>query len=368
MHGVYKMDSMERLNLIKKNLLEIVTEEELEKKIESGEKIKGYIGYEPSGLVHVGWLVWIFKVKDLVDAGIDFNVLEATWHAYINDKLGGNMKRIRESARLTREIMSALGVPVDKINFIDAEKLASDKEYWGLVIRVSKNTSLSRMKRALTIMGRKASEAEIDSSKLIYPAMQVADIIYMDLDIALGGMDQRKAHMLQRDVAEKLEVKKVIALHTPLITGLQGVRRMEASESVEVDELYVEAKMSKSRPETTILVHDTPESIEAKLRRAYCPPRQVEYNPVIEINRYILFQQPGFKLEVERPSKYGGPITYYSYAELEKDYMEGKLHPLDLKIATAKALSNLLEPVRKLVRDNKEISAIIERIEASVTR
>jgi len=48
------------------------------------------------------------------------------------------------------------------------------------------------MKRSLTIMGRKAEEAEMDVSKLIYPAMQVADIIYLDLDIALGGLIKGK--------------------------------------------------------------------------------------------------------------------------------------------------------------------------------
>ncbi len=360
------MDDTDRFNLIKRNLVEVVTEGELKKKIETGNRIKGYIGYEPSGLIHIGWLVWMFKVKDLVDAGVEFTVLEATWHAYINDKLGGDMRLIRESATLTREIMGALGIPVDKIAFMDAEKLASDKDYWGLVIRVSKNASLSRIKRALTIMGRKASEADIDASKLIYPAMQVADIIYMDLDLALGGMDQRKAHMLQRDLAEKLGVKKVIALHTPLITGLQGTGRMDTT--ADIDDVYVDIKMSKSRPETTILVHEPPEAIEAKLRKAYCPPRQVEYNPVIEINRYILFQQPGFKLEVERPRKYGGPVTYTSYKDLEDDYRRGELHPLDLKKATSKALAELLKPVRDKIERRKELIEAIEEIKSRITR
>src|SRR5437016_1321312 len=95
------------------------------------------------------------------------------------------------------------------------------------VIRVSKASTVARIRRALTIMGRKEEEADLDASMLIYPAMQVADIHWMDLDLALGGMDQRHAHMLYRDVAPKLGWKQVVALHTPLLPALDGGGRMD---------------------------------------------------------------------------------------------------------------------------------------------
>ncbi len=360
------MDVEDKLKLITRNLAEVVTLEELKQKLESGEKLKGYIGYEPSGLMHVGWLVWVFKVKDLVNAGIDFNILEATWHAYINDKLGGDMNLIKASTRIIRLSMEALGIPVEKINFVDAEELASDKEYWSLVIRVAKKNSLARIKRALTIMGRKSSEAEIDASKLIYPAMQVADIFYMDLDIALGGMDQRKAHMLARDTAEKLGVKKPVALHTPIISSLKGTGRMDSSK--EIDDILADVKMSKSKPDSTIFLHDTPEEIRRKIKKAYCPARQVDLNPIIEINKYILFVRDGFELVVERPEKYGGTIIYSSIENLIKDFQEGKLHPADLKKATAEALIELLEPVRRRLLGDPETKTLIERIMSNISR
>lgn len=367
-HRCPGLDVEERLDLITRGALEVVTVEELRSKLESGERLKGYIGYEPSGLVHIGWLIWMMKVRDLVEAGVDFTVLEATWHAKINDKLGGDLGLIREAARLVRTVMEALGLPVDRIRFLDAEELAGDKDYWALVIGVAKNASLARIKRALTIMGRRADEAEIDASKLIYPAMQVADIYYMDLDIALGGMDQRKAHMLARDIARKMGAKKPIAIHTPLLTGLQGAGRMSQATGMDIDEVYAEVKMSKSKPETTILVHEDPESIKRKLRAAYCPRGVEEHNPVIEINKYILFRQPGFKLVVERPQKYGGTVVYETYEDLARDFREGKLHPLDLKNATAEALARLLEPVRSRILGDKAILEAIERIQRSTSR
>ncbi len=355
---------MNRFELVTRNLVEIITVDELKRLLEEKEEPRAYIGYEPSGLFHIGWLIWAMKVRDLVEAGFDMIILEATWHAWINDKLGGNMELIKKDALYVRHVLKALGIDVSKINFVDAEDMVSDKRYWEILLRVAKNTTLARMKRALTIMGRRAEEAEMDFSKLIYPAMQVTDIFYLDVDVALGGTDQRKAHMLARDVAEKLNYKKPIAIHTPLLTGLQGARRMDASK-IDEDVFAVELKMSKSKPETTILVHDSPEDIRRKIRKAYCPAKEVRFNPIIEINKYILFAQKDFVLHIERPEKYGGPIDIYSYDELEKLFVEGKIHPLDLKNATADALIKFLEPVRRYFEENKEAKNLLETLKSS---
>ncbi|MGC9071489.1 MAG: tyrosine--tRNA ligase [Acidilobus sp.] len=354
------MDLDERLSLVTRNLVEIITEEELRGKLASQSRLTGYIGYEPSGLVHIGHLIWMGKVKDLVQAGVMFKVLEATWHAMINDKLGGDIDLIRKAAWLMREIMRSVGVDIDRVEFVDAERLASDKDYWALVIKVMKLTTLARMRRALTIMGRAYDEAEIDTSKLIYPAMQVSDIVYMDLDIALGGLDQRKAHVLQREVAERMGRKKVIALHTPILTGLSGGRRVEGAEK---DDEVAAFKMSKSKAYDAVFLSDSEDEVRRKIRAAYCPPRQVDFNPVMEINKYILFARPGFVLHVDRPQKYGGPVDFSSYMELEAAYLQGKLHPADLKEATADALVNFLEGPRKLFErpDVKELVSLIEQ-------
>ena len=135
------------------------------------------------------------------------------------------------------------------------------------------------------------------------------------------------------------------------------------------EEAVLDLKMSKSKPGNTILVHDEPDVIREKIRKAYCPPRKVEYNPILEINKYILFAQDKFILHIDRPEKYGGPLDVYSYSELEKLYTEGKLHPLDLKNATAEALIKYLEPVRKLFKENTEAKQYLrEMMEVKITR
>lgn len=360
------MSPEERLHLAARNTVEVVTRDELKRILEENPRPRGYLGFEPSGLVHVGWLVWMFKVRDLVKAGLDFYVLEATWHAFINDKLGGNMELIRKAARYTRKVLEALGVPESSIKYVDAEELVSDTEYWGILLKVAKNVSLARVRRAVTIMGRKMDESEADFSKLIYPLMQVTDIFYLDLDVALGGLDQRKAHMLARDVAEKLGFKKPVAVHTPIITGLQGPAGKVGGEH---DEIAADTKMSKSKPETAIFVHEDPEVVEAKILKAYCPPRTVEFNPVVEINKYLLFQQDKFTLVVERPEKHGGTIIIERYDDLERMYLNGEIHPLDLKKATANALNKLLDPIRRKLTSDPEARSLLEELsKARVTR
>ncbi len=358
------MDVEGKLRLITRNVSEVVTLDELKVKIESGVKLRAYLGFEPSGLFHIGWIVWANKFKDFIKADVETILLEATWHAMINDKLGGVMENIRKCAKYVEHSLRALGVDMDKVKVVDAEDLASDKDYWMFVIKVAKNASLARVKRALTIMGRREDEAELDFSKLIYPPMQVADIFYLKVNIALGGMDQRKAHMLARDVAEKLKIEKPIAIHTPLLTGLQGIQRMETSEAS-----ILSAKMSKSKPYSAIFIHDSPDEIRSKIRKAYCPPKVVENNPVVEIAKYILFVKENFVLHIERPPKYGGPLDIYSYDELEKLYKEGKLHPLDLKNAVAEALIKYLEPVRKYFEINKEAHELLNfMLKTRITR
>ncbi|MEF8879727.1 MAG: tyrosine--tRNA ligase [Candidatus Thermoplasmatota archaeon] len=325
------------------NTEEIVKPAELKKVLKKKSR-RAYIGFEPSGTVHLGWKVCSNKIQDFLDCGFDFTVLLADWHAYINDKLGGDLEKIRLCGRYMEDCFAAMGVDTDKLSFVYASDYVDDSDYWELVLRVSKETTLARVKRAMDIMGREEDEAEKDLSKLFYPAMQVSDIFYLDLDVAYGGMDQRHAHMLCRDVSKKLNRKSPVAVHTPLLTGLQAGGRMDPTES----------KMSKSKPDSMISIHDRPEEVERKIKKAYCPEKQVEGNPVLEMCKYVIF--PEFQNDVfliERPEKFGGNLQFESYEKLEEEYQAG-LHPLDLKNATVRYINQILKPVHEYFEKHSE--------------
>jgi len=299
-------------------------------------------------IMHIGMgLVCGNKIKDMVEAGFHFIIFLADWHSWINNKLGGKMENIRICGEYFKDCFTALGLPPEKVEYLWASDIAKEIEYWEKVIRIAKSASLRRTWRALPIMGREMDLSDMETAWVFYPCMQAADIFHMKLDVACAGMDQRKAHMLARDVAEKLGWKKPICVHTPLLMGLQGpVKEEKQYDENKALNLAISSKMSKSKPESCIFVHDSPEDIRRKVRNAYCPPKNVEENPVLQLAQHAVFPRVD-RFEIERPEKYGGAVVYESYAELEKDYIEGKIHPLDLKNGVAEALIKILEPVRE---------------------
>jgi tyrosyl-tRNA synthetase len=352
------MDIASRIDLVTRNTLEVITKEDVETVFQNNASPKGYIGVEPSGLFHIGWVIWANKFKDLMEAGVKMTLLEATWHAWINDKFGGDMEKIQLCASYIEHCLKALGVDLTKVNKIKAEELVNKKDYWENLIKVAKSLSLSRVKRAVTIMGRKEDETSVDFSKLIYPCMQVEDIFYLDLDFCLGGMDQRRAHVLAREVAETYGYKKPVAIHTPLLSGLQGTCRMDVANEKEQD--VMDYKMSKSKPETCIFIHDSPESIKTKLNAAYCPPKEITGNSVLDIARYILMYKND--LAIKRPAKYGGDVNFVSSQELISAYQQGSIHPLDLKIAVSDGVAAMLAPVREYFARESEANKILNML------
>ncbi|RLF10755.1 MAG: tyrosine--tRNA ligase [Thermoprotei archaeon] len=353
-----------RLNLVLRNTEEVISQEELKKLLEEKPRPKAYWGFECSGLMHIGMgLITGSKIKDLVDAGFDYVIFLADWHSWINNKLGGDMEKIRLVGEYFKHCFTALGIPPDKVRYIWSSELTSDSRYWEIVIKVAKNSTLNRIRRSLPIMGRGLTEGgDIEAAWLIYPCMQVADIFYMDLDVACGGIDQRKAHMLARDVADKLGFKKPICVHTPLLMGLEGPGEVkgEFDEDQKTD-LNIASKMSKSLPERCIFIHDEPEEIKLKLRKAYCPPRESTGNPVMELARLVVYPKLG-KLMVKRPS---GEVEFVSYGELEAAYLKGEVHPLDLKEAIAEALIEILKPVREYFKGRSKLLEKVKAIEAT---
>jgi len=341
------MDIEARYQLVARNTEEIVTREELKQLLETKNTPRAYVGFEPSGMVHIGWMIVANKITDFVEAGFEFTVFFADWHAYINDKLGGDIERIGLCAHYMEDCFEALGVPRQRVRFEYASTIMDDIKYWEKVISIGKASSLSRVKRAMTIMGRTEDEAEVDSSKMLYPLMQAADIFAMDLDVAYSGLDQRRAHMLARDAADKLGWKKPIAVHTPLLVGLKGGNRMDP----------VASKMSKSDPDSGVLIHDSPDDIERKISKAFCPP-EVEGNPILEMCKLIVFPKKGH-MRIDRSAKFGGPLEILSYQELVDSYKSGKLHPMDLKNGCVTSMTEILEPVRTYFKKNpKNLDAL----------
>ena len=347
------------------NSAETITEDEFKARITSGDQLTHYIGFEISGYVHLGTgIMTALVIKDLQKLNVKCTIWLADWHTWINEKLDGTKEtaaKIGEGyfKEAIKASLMAVGANYKKVKF----ELASDRykekttEYLEHVITGAKNTTLSRMQRSIDILGRKEGDS-IDFAKLIYPVMQVADIFYLGIDIAHAGMDQRKAHVVMRDVAEKIQPDqpKPIALHHPLLIGLQKPSTWPIKEGTKQRDIIMEQKMSKSNPDSAIWVHDTPEDITRKVNKAFCPEREIHYNPILNWVGHILWWDKDKTLRIERKKEHGGDIEFTTYQDLETAYAEGDVHPMDLKAAVSKELIELLKPARNHFA-KKEVAA-----------
>ncbi len=367
------MTTDEKIKLITRNLEETLTEEELKHLIDSGTPLKHYIGFEISGKFHIGYLLVMSKVKDLQDAGAETVIWLADLHSVINNKLGGDPEVIKKIGlgyfkEGVKAIFASLGGDPEKLIFkLCSETYAENPDFWLTFLEVGKNTTLARTKRSITIMGREDSDDSIETAKLFYPIMQAADIFLLQVNIAHAGIDQRKAHVVARDAAMQVKTFalkdakgaqiKPVAIHHPILLGLEPPM---GDSGGDIDEVAMRTKMSKSKTEGGITVHDSPEEIRRKFNKAYAPEGVVENNPVLNWSKYLVFYEVDSRLDVTRDERFGGNVTYNSYADLEKDYAEKKLHPMDLKTAVAEWLINKLEPARKYFEDPQRKAALEE--------
>ena len=338
------MDVETRIDLVRRVGEEIITEEELRELFETKDHPIAYDGFEPSGPAPIPFALYrAINLQDMLDAGIRFKLWLADWFAWINNKMGGDLENIHGVGEYFIEVWKAAGVPTERVEFLWASE-NMDQEYWKRVVLVAKNTTLSRMQRCLTIMGRRQGELQ-DVAQFFYPAMQVSDIFQLQCDICQLGIDQRRANMLAREIGPKIGLWKPVAVHHHMLMGLQGTKTPEGYETDREMDRAISSKMSKSRPESAIYVHDTGEEIRSKVQGSYCPPKEVENNPMLDYSKHIIFRKRDC-LEIKRPAKYGGDLEIQSYQELESSYREGGIHPLDLKNAVAGVLDELIEPIR----------------------
>ena len=319
-----------------------------------------------------------------------FTLRVADWFAQLNNKMGGDLKKIQTVGKYLVEIWKAVGMDMDKVEFLYASEEINKKpdEYWTLVMDVARKNNLKRILRCSQIMGRAESD-DLSAAQIFYPCMQCADIFFLKADICQLGMDQRKVNVLAREYCDdcKPKKRKPIILSHPMMPGL----------------LQGQEKMSKSDPNSAIFMEDSEIEVRTKIKKAYCPPNEVDGNPCLSYIQHIVLPWLN-KFTVERSEENGGTTyvlvkrysvvlrscenvfnntfpqcihhgmfillvfcycrTYTEYSNLAEDYGSGKLHPGDLKPALAKHLNEILQPVRDHFENNAEAKALLKQVKS----
>jgi len=332
------MDLKERLELIKRNTQEIITDEELTKLLQVKKNPVVYLGTAITGRPHIGYFMWVLKCADFLRAGFKVKILLADLHGALDNTPWDVLeKRYKYYETIIPLIFEAIGVNTKNLEFVKGSKFQMSKEYFFDVLKFSTFVSVEDCKRAASEVVKLGEHPKL--SGIIYPIMQSLDEEYLGVDIQYGGIDQRKILVFARENLPKLGYKSRIEIMTPLIPGLIG------------------KKMSASDPKSKIDLLDSEEDVNKKLEGAYCEAGKTEDNGVLAFLKYIIFtikSDNKEKFVLERDKKFGSNVSYKTYYDLEKDYVNRKIHPLDLKKSLAKEINLLLTVFKK----NKEIIKI----------
>ncbi|XP_010469417.1 PREDICTED: tyrosine--tRNA ligase 1, cytoplasmic-like [Camelina sativa] len=334
---------------------ECIQEEELKNLLAKKAAPICYDGFEPSGRMHIAeGVMKVINVNKMTSAGCRVKIWIADWFAQLNNKMGGDLKKIRVVGEYFQEIWKAAGMDNDKVEFLWSSEEINSKadKYWPLVMDIARKNKLPRILRCVQIMGRSETD-ELSAAQILYPCMQCADIFFLEADICQLGMDQRKVNVLAREYCDDIKRKnKPIILSHHMLPGLQQGQE----------------KMSKSDPLSAIFMEDEEAEVNVKIKKAYCPPKIVQGNPCLEYIKYIIL--PWFdEFTVERNEEYGGNKTYKTFEDIATEYESGELHPGDLKKGLMNSLNKMLQPVRDHFKTDARAKNLLKQIKAyRVTR
>jgi tyrosyl-tRNA synthetase len=335
------MNTAERLDLVSRHTEEVVTEDELADLLEDDSDTSAYIGYAPTGEMHIGHFTTMRKLADFLNAGLEVTVLIADLHAHLDDEKSpfDLLDARSEYYQVAIEAMiDAAGADAEDVTFVQGTDFELGEEYSLELYRMAAETSIARSQRAASEVVRESESPKLGG--LLYPLMQNLDVRALEADIAYGGVDQRGIYMLGREILPDHGWKAPICIFAPLVSGLGG------------------GKMSASEATSKVNLTDDRDAVVEKIEGAYCPAGEVADNGVLEYLEHLVFPvlaERGEDLRIERPEEYGGELVYGSYDELEADFVEGELHPADLKPAAGEAISAVIDPVRERLQADPDL-------------
>lgn len=335
------MDLKQKLELIKRNTQEIVTEKELTDLLKKKKNPSVYLGTAITGRPHVAYFLWVLKLSDFLRAGCKVTLLLADLHGALDNTPWNVLEnRYKYYKKLIPLMFKATGTSTKNLKIIKGSDFQLKKEYINDLLRLSTFTNINDAKRAAAEVVKFGNNPKL--SGLLYPLMQALDEVYLNVDIQYGGVDQRKILMFARESLPKINQKPRIEIMTPMIPGLEGGKMSASVESSKIDLL------------------DDQNTVRSKVRKAYCKPGEIEDNGILAFLKYVIMpikEDNKQTFTIKRDPKYGKNLTFKTYKEIEQAFTKHGIHPLDLKDALAEEINNLLTPVRKNIKELKKLSS-----------
>lgn len=225
----------EQLALIRRGTHEIISEEDLLKKLKENRPIKIKAGFDPTAPdLHLGHTVLINKLKTFQDLGHEVTFLIGDYTAMIGDPTGKSATRpplsreqIVENAKTYQEqVFKILDPNKTKVRFNSewfAEKTAAD------LIQLASQQTVARMLERDDFTKRYNNHQPIAIHEFLYPLVQGYDSIALEADVELGGTDQTFNLLMGRTLQGRYDQEAQVCITVPILEGLDGVNKMSKS-------------------------------------------------------------------------------------------------------------------------------------------
>jgi tyrosyl-tRNA synthetase len=223
------------LSLIKRGVVEIISEEELVEKIKSGEKLRVKFGADPSAPdLHLGHTVALRKLRHFQDLGHTVVFIIGDFTAMIGDPSGRSSSRKKLSRNEVMENAKTYQNQVFRI--LDRSKTEVrynsewfDKLTFEEVLNLTSKYTVARMLERDDFEKRFKSGNPISVMEFLYPLMQGYDSVVVKADVEIGGTDQKFNLLVGRDLQLEYGQKPQVVITLPLLEGIDGTRKMSKS-------------------------------------------------------------------------------------------------------------------------------------------
>lgn len=225
----------EQLALIQRGTHEIISEEDLLKKLKENRPLKIKAGFDPTAPdLHLGHTVLINKLKVFQDLGHEVTFLIGDYTAMIGDPTGKSATRpplsreqVLENAKTYQEqVFKILDPKKTKVRFNSewfAEKTATD------LIQLASQQTVARMLERDDFTKRYNNHQPIAIHEFLYPLVQGYDSIALEADVELGGTDQTFNLLMGRTLQGRFDQEAQVCITVPILEGLDGVNKMSKS-------------------------------------------------------------------------------------------------------------------------------------------
>ena len=227
--------SMESLALLLSGTVNVYSEQELAKKLESGKRLNIKLGADPTAPdLHLGHAVVLSKLRQFQDAGHEVIFLIGDFTAQIGDPTGRDKTRPPLTKEAVQHNLDSYFNQVGKILDPDKITIRHNSEWLSqltssdLVTLLSKVT-LARITEREDFSNRIAHNQSISLHELLYPAFQAYDSVVLEADVELGGTDQTFNLLMGRFLQEQYGQRAQVAITMPLLIGLDGTHKMSKS-------------------------------------------------------------------------------------------------------------------------------------------